>query len=192
MNRQRYSGVLALSILLMGGPFPGQAKATILGDFDQDCDVDSADFGHFKTCALGPGIFQNSPACADARLDADQDVDFDDFGMFQRCYSGEGIPADPICERPCSEGICCPCGQTNCSGTCTFTGSDNANCGACGNTCAAGFTCQNGSCAPCPGAACGCADLNWDGLNCGACGHACQPLEYCSWGECYGTCIGCE
>ncbi len=34
-------------------------------------------------------------------------------------------------------------------------------------------------------------DFNWDALNCGSCGHACQGTEYCSWGECYGVCIGC-
>ena len=46
----------------------------------------------------------------------------------------------------------------------------------------------------CPeaGQPCGCTDTNWDALNCGSCGHACQPTEYCSYGECYGTCIGCE
>jgi hypothetical protein len=37
-----------------------------------------------------------------------------------------------------------------------------------------------------------CVDLMWDGNNCGACGNQCAPLEYCSLGQCWGTCVGCE
>src|SRR5439155_22483062 len=59
----------------------------------------SADFQHFRTCALGAGVVQTNPACVDARLDADADVDMDDFGIFQRCYSGAGVPANPYCNQ---------------------------------------------------------------------------------------------
>ena len=45
-----------------------------------------------------------------------------------------------------------------------------------------------GPCGGCPPG----TDCNFDPLNCGACGHACNATDYCSWGECYGTCIGCE
>ncbi|KAM7214724.1 hypothetical protein V8F06_009889, partial [Rhypophila decipiens] len=36
---------------------------------------------------------------------------------------------------------------------CGDTTSDNNNCGACGNVCASGTTCQTGSCIPVPGPA---------------------------------------
>jgi len=115
----------------------GPIESLVAADFDNDCDVDAADFQHFKTCALGPAVAQTDPACADARLDADGDVDLDDFGIFQRCYSGAGNPADPNCNDTCSGDDCdCLCGQTNCDGTCANTASNNANCGTCGNVCA--------------------------------------------------------
>ncbi len=66
-------------------------------DFDGDCDVDSADVDHFVNCALGPGIPQTDPACANTLLDEDQDVDQSDFAKLQRCLSGEGSFADPSC-----------------------------------------------------------------------------------------------
>jgi hypothetical protein len=90
MNEQKCCGALVLSIFLLAGTFPGQVTAMVLGDFDHDGDVDSADLGHLNTCALGAGIPQTAPACADARLDADQDVDSDDFGAFQRLLQRRG------------------------------------------------------------------------------------------------------
>jgi hypothetical protein len=35
-------------------------------------------------------------------------------------------------------------------------------------------------------------DFDSDPLNCGSCGHVCNALDYCSGGQCYGVCIGCE
>ena len=85
---------------IYGGLLAGQAGAGMVpGDFDNDCDVDAADFQHFRSCALGAGVVQTNPACADARLDADADVDMDDFGIFQRCYSGQNHPANPTCAQ---------------------------------------------------------------------------------------------
>ena len=73
MNRHRFCGALVLSIFLLAGSL-GQARAAIVpGDFDNDCDVDGADFQHFRTCALGMGVAQTNPLCADAKLDADAD-----------------------------------------------------------------------------------------------------------------------
>lgn len=67
-------------------------------DFDLDCDVDADDLDFLTGCAIGPGIPQNNPACAAARIDADDDVDMDDFAILQRCWSGQGVPADMNCE----------------------------------------------------------------------------------------------
>lgn len=75
-----------------------QPDPTVPADFDHDCDVDLSDFGHFQSCATGPAIPQNNPACQDADLDGDDDVDQEDFGRFQRCFTGAGNPVDPGCQ----------------------------------------------------------------------------------------------
>ena len=66
-------------------------------DFDQDGDVDQADFGRFQACFTGPGVAQDDPACTGAKLDTDDDVDQDDFTLFRGCLSGPGTLADPHC-----------------------------------------------------------------------------------------------
>jgi hypothetical protein len=66
-------------------------------DFDQDGDVDQADFGHLQGCLTGAGITQSTPACFDARLDGDEDVDAADFAIFASCLGGAGRHPDPAC-----------------------------------------------------------------------------------------------
>ena len=47
MNQQKCCGALVISIFLLTGFLTGQVNAGIVpGDFDNDCDVDSVDFGH--------------------------------------------------------------------------------------------------------------------------------------------------
>jgi hypothetical protein len=195
MNGNNLRCVLDVSICVLVFSLTRPAGAIIVpGDFDHDCDVDSADFEHFRTCALGMGVAQTNPLCANALLDVDADVDLNDFGIFQRCYSGENVPADPNCNHTCVGPDCnCVCGQTNCAGTCTSTASDEANCGTCGNTCATGLTCQNGSCAP---SSCGggltfcyglCRDLQNENTFCGTtCENAvsCPFATACTGGHC--------
>jgi len=67
------------------------------GDLDNDGDVDQEDFGRFQVCYTAPGVAQDNPACAYARLDGDVDVDLDDFAVFQNCISGPGVPGEPAC-----------------------------------------------------------------------------------------------
>ena len=44
----------------------------------------------------------------------------------------------------------CPTGERLCSGVCVNTLTDHNNCGGCGNACATGSQCVNGSCTtPC-------------------------------------------
>jgi len=66
-------------------------------DFDDDNDVDQADFGHVQECLTGPGIFVIDLLCTDANLDDDDDVDEADVGIFQTCMSGADIPAEAGC-----------------------------------------------------------------------------------------------
>lgn len=66
-------------------------------DFDQDSDVDGADFGVLQACFTGPGIQITHPACLDADLDGDGDADQEDYEVFKGCLTGSNIPAEPLC-----------------------------------------------------------------------------------------------
>ncbi len=83
-----------------------------------------------------------------------------------------------------------------CGDRCADVATDVANCGSCGNACAAGQVCSGGSCA----ASCGspytscvdagyCADTLIDPSNCGGCGVVCPPTApLCSGGSCSASC----
>jgi hypothetical protein len=88
-------------------------------------------------------------------------------------------------ERACAEGL------SSCNGVCVNRQTDPANCGVCGNVCAAGEICFGGQCARDNRCAAGltfcngvCVDLLIDPANCGACGSACGILETCAGGVC--------
>ncbi len=66
-------------------------------DFDQDHDVDQADFGRFQRCYSGPGVPQPDSNCTGADLEQDNDVDSGDFSLFLGCLSGPGAVADTLC-----------------------------------------------------------------------------------------------
>ncbi len=96
-----YWSVQAVDTAFAGSAWVAEQSVLVASDvpvdFDGDCDVDVLDYIEFESCASGPDVPQNDPACADAKLDAGDDIDQDDFAVFQRCYSGEGNPADPTC-----------------------------------------------------------------------------------------------
>jgi hypothetical protein len=98
----------------------------------------------------------------------------------------------------------CPKGMTICNGThCTDLKSDESACGSCGNICAPGYSCLNGTCACLPGeTSCNgrCIDTRLDVNNCGKCGISCATSggQFCNNGTCVcttgnllcnGTCI---
>lgn len=86
-----------------------------------------------------------------------------------------GLPG-PLPTSTCNQGECCPLSRF-CGGECRDTNSDESNCGACGNTCAAGEICCGGSC----------SNLSSDRLNCGACRRTCGgTTPFCVGGECAG------
>ena len=98
----------------------------------------------------------------------------------------------------------CKGGAVKCGKLCVAAATDRANCGACGRTCAAGESCQNGACTCGAAGTCGggqtccngvCRDLQQAPDHCGACGHACGGGETCSSGVCVcgaDTCSGNE
>ncbi len=69
---------------------------TAPGDFDQDGDVDLADFGHLQKCFTGTAP-QTDPVCQNARLDEGEHVNQNDLAVFLNCMSGAHVPADPDC-----------------------------------------------------------------------------------------------
>jgi len=69
-------------------------------DFDGDGDLDQADFGRLQACLTGPGVPQDDPDCAPARIDIDDDVDSDDVAWFHEYMSGADQLADPSCDCP--------------------------------------------------------------------------------------------
>ncbi|MBL8682396.1 MAG: hypothetical protein JNK05_24735 [Myxococcales bacterium] len=87
----------------------------------------------------------------------------------------------------------CPSNQLTCSGRCVDAQIDPANCGACGNACAAGQACSMGMCVTnCPPGQSNCMgmcrDLQGDRGNCSACGTACASGQVCSMGMCVTSC----
>ena len=80
-------------------------------------------------------------------------------------------------------GVAPCCGAPDfdcCDGVCTTLLFDRANCGSCGNGCAQGQVCCNGSC--CDGMCCGGGTVcvpPLDPNNCETCGDVCGPCESC-------------
>ncbi|MFZ1946723.1 MAG: DUF362 domain-containing protein [bacterium] len=60
------------------------------GDFDQDADIDSADYNQFALCYTGPGGGPVGPECAAADFDGDGDLDCDDWRTFEFVWTGPG------------------------------------------------------------------------------------------------------
>jgi hypothetical protein len=84
------------SYKLTGGFWVIPECPAIPADYDNDCDVDQADYQAFQTCASGPGCAYAND-CDNRDFDGDNDVDQADFATFQRCVSGEGQAAAPQC-----------------------------------------------------------------------------------------------
>jgi hypothetical protein len=119
----------------------------------------------------------------------------------QGCYNGtcSAGPPPPAC--PGGTEICIdPPTQKQ---FCSDPRSDSANCGKCGNACAAGMSCQNSVCmtatapdggvmtmCPPPGKMCttptgvACVNVLGDPQNCGGCGFFCAAGQYCNNGTC--------
>lgn len=116
------------------------------------------------------------------------------------CGSCDNVcpPGQPGFVPGCAEGNCffmreraCAEGLASCGGVCVDLQVEPANCGTCGNVCAAGEICFAGQCArehrcAAPLVNCNdvCVDLNADAANCGVCGNVCPEGEICFGGQC--------
>ena len=96
----------------------------------------------------------------------------------------------------CGEEEGCLDGQVKCDGKCVDPGSDEPNCGECGNDCGEHSLCSRGECTctddfeMCDS---GCVPLLWDRDNCGECNRKCDSEYLCLNGACchggYPNCV---
>lgn len=102
--------------------------------------------------------------------------------------------------EPGPTGCPCPTGQTSCDGgaTCKDLNSDLANCGTCGNACAAGQVCLAGVCrctpGTCPNGCCDTAGLCRTSTNgtCGLGGAACDVCVASTGEACVNGACACD
>lgn len=66
-------------------------------DFDDDGDVDLADFLAFNMCYHGPNV-PVTGTCTSRDLDGDTDVDLLDFALFKACFNGPNLRPPPSCQ----------------------------------------------------------------------------------------------
>ena len=87
----------------------------------------------------------------------------------------------------------CGTGQAKCGSECKDLNADQLNCGACGNACGSGQTCQAGQC-QCTAGLLGCngACIPADASNCGSCNNKCASGQVCSSNSCQSSCGGGE
>ncbi len=90
----------------------------------------------------------------------------------------------------CLDGQCaCPAEQT-CGEQCVDLLTDSTHCGACGEACPEGQSCEEGMCvcdAPFTLCGTGCVDLLYDLVHCGACDNLCKGGSTCKEGDCVCT-----
>jgi hypothetical protein len=164
------------------------AGTTICSGRCTDLSTDPANCGHCGascgtascvngTCGPRPcdnGLLSNCVANVPLLCSGDSDYKKCVVESTADCHREYGCPGNQHCSPGAPGSICCPIGQTNCSGVCRALLSDPVNCGSCGHVCAPGQVCCNGAC----------SSLATDSNNCGACGNACTG------GVCQnGTCV---
>ncbi len=183
-----------------------------------DTKTDPANCGSCgRACPLGATCGSQPPRCLSsdggaASCQSDGSCPAGDACLFGECLPTSCAPGTD--QDPCGllgpnakQGICC-------SQACTDWTRDDKNCGQCGNVCASGSFCDEGSCRANPscstaasGTACpvsagvigeccsgACVDPWTDAQNCYRCGQVCPKGETCSGGGCFlpdGGASGC-
>src|SRR5450755_3614391 len=95
------------------------------------------------------------------------------------------------CAKPATvTGTTCSSDQLECNGTCINVQMDSQNCGACGNSCGSGSSCQAGKCSCTSGfVSCGGSCVASNAQHCGSSCTACSGSDVCnSDGTCSSTC----
>ena len=83
---------------VLGISLNGNGCPSNWADFDQDQDVDQADFAWYQRCFTGAGDLGGQfdvVACRCADRNGDEDVDADDVAGFALCATGPGVAFDP-------------------------------------------------------------------------------------------------
>ena len=78
----------------------------LVGDFDEDGDVDQADRDQFVSCFTGPAGGPIDHACAPGDADVDDDIDCDDWNALTQNWTGP--PVEPPSVWQCTQGIPAP------------------------------------------------------------------------------------
>lgn len=73
------------------------AQHPATGDFDNDGDIDLADFTTFLACFNGPARPPAQANCVEPDFDNDNDVDLTDFTVFLSCFNGPNRPPATGC-----------------------------------------------------------------------------------------------
>jgi hypothetical protein len=73
-----------------GGDAVIQFLFALMGDYDNDGDVDTDDLGEFETCFTGEGGGPITPACSAGDFDLDDDIDCADFDDFLLVWTPPG------------------------------------------------------------------------------------------------------
>lgn len=163
------------------------------GVLDDDSGVASGGFVPPDAVAPAPVVLQCptsecSPrytTCPDSKFPCDVDIQNDS----AHCGSCDSVcPQGSSWTTKCAGGQCrllCATNFADCNGKvedgCEIeTLGDPANCGSCGNACAAGVKCIQGKCGcptgqlECDGT---CTDITNNDANCGSCGHVCTDPD---------------
>jgi len=75
-----------------GSAYVFYVSAPLPGDFDDDGDVDQADFVQFEACFTGADAGPIAPACEPGDFDGDGDIDCLDFNWFAQAWTEPGSP----------------------------------------------------------------------------------------------------
>jgi hypothetical protein len=78
----------------------------LVGDFDEDGDVDQVDRSQLVSCFTGPDGGPIDPACAAGDADVDDDIDCDDWDALTGNWTGP--PVQPPIFLQCTQGIPAP------------------------------------------------------------------------------------
>jgi hypothetical protein len=75
----------------------------LVGDFDEDGDVDQGDYDQFVLCFTGPGGGPIAPECVPGDAEPDDDCDCDDWGVFAQNWTGPPVEAPTFSQ--CSQAL---------------------------------------------------------------------------------------